>query len=143
MGDTISEEAQLPMTTYVLALIRRVPGRPPITEEAAEAIQEGHLTHIRQMMATGDLVAAGPFADDTDLRGVLLFRTDSLARVQELTADDPALVQGRLFLEIHPWYGPAGLAFPSPAVGGPTAESLALREGSPGPRKTIQSGRGP
>lgn len=100
---------------YVLALIRRVPDRPEISEEAAKTIQAGHLAHIDRMMATGELVAAGPFDDDTELRGLYLFRTGSITRVQELTAGDPAIVQGRLFLEIHPWYGPAGLEFRTPA----------------------------
>ncbi len=102
MERSVREQAPVPMATYVLALIRRVPDRAEISETEAEKIQAGHLAHIQSMMATGELVAAGPFADDTDLRGLCLFRTDSLARVQELTANDPALVQGRLSLEIHP-----------------------------------------
>jgi len=112
MERSVHEQAPVPMTTYVLALVRRVPDRPEMSEAEAEKIQEGHLAHIAAMLASGELVAAGPFADDTDLRGLCLFRTDSIARVQELTAKDPALVRGRLFLEIHPWYGPSGLAFP-------------------------------
>jgi uncharacterized protein YciI len=103
------------MAMYFLALIRRVVGRPAISEAEEQFIQAGHMAHIERMMATGDLVVAGPFGDDTDLRGLFLFRVDSLERVQELTSNDPALVKGRLFLEIHPWYGPVGLAVPSPS----------------------------
>jgi uncharacterized protein YciI len=61
------------------------------------------------MFEAGDLVIAGPFTDDGDLRGVILFQTKTLEEAQTLAASDPAVKAGRLAVEIHPWKVPSGL----------------------------------
>ena len=43
------------------------------------------------MAEQGNLLAAGPFLDDGDLRGIFLFRTTSLAEAEALAASDPAV----------------------------------------------------
>jgi uncharacterized protein YciI len=98
-----------PMTTYVFGLLRRAPDRPQIPEAEADAIQENHLAHLRRLRERGDLIVAGPFVDDGELRGILIFRNRSMEEVRELTRSDPALQTGRLVLELHELYAPAGL----------------------------------
>ena len=98
-----------PMANYVRGLLRRVPGRPKVSDAEAEAIQEGHLAHLRHLREAGFLVVSGPMLDDGDLRGVLIFRGDSLEEVRRLSESDPALKNHRLLLELHELYRPAGL----------------------------------
>ncbi|MGC2290144.1 MAG: YciI family protein [Thermoplasmata archaeon] len=105
-----SEVDRLPMmATYVLGLFRRPADLPVIPAEEVERIQEGHMGNIRRLTEAGELIVAGPFTEDTHLRGVLVFSTSSVERARELTANDPALVQGRLLLDLYTWYAPAGL----------------------------------
>jgi uncharacterized protein YciI len=105
-----SEYEKLPeMTHYVVGLLRRVPDRPVISEEASSRFQEGHMASIRRLTERGELVTAGPFEEDGDLRGILIFSTASVERARELTRDDPAISNGRLVLELWTWFGPAGL----------------------------------
>jgi uncharacterized protein len=114
------ETERLPvMTHYVLGLFRRAPGRLPVPEDEAERIQEGHLAHLRRLRESGDLIASGPFEEDADLRGVLLFSTASVDRARKLTNSDPALTNGRLVLDLYTWYAPAGLRV-APAETNPT-----------------------
>lgn len=109
-----------PMTRYVLGLYRRVPDRVPIPDPETDRIQEGHLAKIRHLMERGELITAGPFEEDTEFRGVMIFTTGSVDRAQELVKDDPAIVHGRLFLDLYTWYGPAGLQVrPHSAVASP------------------------
>ena len=97
------------MVTYFMGLIRRgETWSPEVTEESTK-LQNDHLSYIRRMFEEGVLTVAGPFTDDGDLRGVFLFRTETLEEAQALAANDPAVKSGRLIVEIHPWMVPAGV----------------------------------
>ncbi|MCI4352347.1 MAG: YciI family protein [Thermoplasmata archaeon] len=110
-----TETEKLPATTrYVLGLLRRAPNRPAVSEEEAERIQEGHLAHIRRLEKAGKIIVSGPFEGDGDLRGVLIFSASSFDDVRGLTESDPALMNGRLVLNLYTWVAPAGLRIGPP-----------------------------
>ena len=92
------------MTTYQVAFLRKGPAWTPAETEEVRAIQKGHMENIRKMGATGKLLIAGPFADNGDLRGMFIFRVDSLEEAKALAEQDPAVKAGRLVLEWHPWF---------------------------------------
>jgi len=97
------------MTIYYIGLIRRGSKWTPEVTEETERVQAEHLAHIRKMFEDGVLVIAGPFTDDGDLRGVFLFRTDTLEEAKTFAANDPAVRSGRLIVDIHPWMVPTGV----------------------------------
>ena len=97
-------DVQWEMTTYQVAFLKRGPNWTPAETPETKAIQEGHMENIRKMGATGKLVIAGPFADGGDLRGLFIFRVDTLEEAKALAEQDPAVKAGRLVLEWHPWY---------------------------------------
>ncbi len=96
------------MRPYVLAFLRSGPNKPASPEQAA-SLQQGHMANIRRMADAGQLVLAGPFMDDGELRGIYVFAVASLAEAEALTATDPAIQAGTLVMELHPWYGSAAL----------------------------------
>lgn len=101
------------MTTYYMGLIYRGERwTPERTDETAE-IQRLHLANIERLARTGEMLLAGPFLDDGDLRGVFVFQVDSLERAKELVATDPAVKAGRLRVELHPWYAVKGITYPN------------------------------
>jgi uncharacterized protein YciI len=104
------------MTRYVLGLYRRVPGRPTISDDRANEIQEGHLANLRRLTERGDLITAGPFEEDSELRGVMIFTTGSVDEATRLLGDDPAIANGRLVLDLYTWFGPAGLKVTPPGT---------------------------
>jgi uncharacterized protein len=94
--------AQPPMRTYQLAFLRRGPRWTAEKSPAVKAVQEGHMAHIREMGASGKLVAAGPFLDDGPLAGIFVF--DATPEEARALADrDPAVQAGRLLLDLHRW----------------------------------------
>lgn len=95
-------------TAYLVLLTRGAkwtPGSTPETEE----LQKKHIANIIRLAELKKLVVAGPFADDGTLRGIFVFKVDSLDEAKSLTATDPAVMAGRLGVEIHPWVVPEGI----------------------------------
>ena len=111
---TKKAEPQYEMTTYVVGFFHKGPHWT--AEETAETrrIQEGHLANFRRMAEAGKLVVAGPFKDPGDLRGMLIFKLDSVEQARVLMDADPAVKSGRLTLDLHPWLAAAGLRVSGP-----------------------------
>jgi len=96
------------MRQYVMAFLLRGPNRSQDSAEAAR-LQRAHLDNIIRLAEEGNLVLAGPFMDNGDIRGIYIFNVTTVEEAEALTASDPAIQQGRLVMELHPWYGSAGL----------------------------------
>jgi uncharacterized protein YciI len=96
------------MTAYLAFLVRGDKWTPEKTPQT-EAIQKAHMDNINRLAETKKLVVAGPFGDNGTLRGIFVFRVDSLEEARMLAATDPAVHAGRLALQIHPWVVPDGI----------------------------------
>jgi len=98
------EAADYEMTTYQVAFLRKGPAWTPGSTPELEKLQAAHLAHIGKMAASGKLVIAGPFSDGGELRGMFIFRVDTLEEAKALAEQDPAVKAGRLVLEWHAWF---------------------------------------
>jgi uncharacterized protein YciI len=96
------------MKSYVIAFLKSGPNRPTDQQKSAE-LQAAHLANIKRMAQEGSLIVAGPFLDDGDIRGIYIFNVTTTEEAEVLTATDPAIKAGSLVMELHPWYGSAGL----------------------------------
>lgn len=96
------------MRSYVMALLKSGPNRDQ-DSATRSALQRAHLDNIKRLAEEGKLVMAGPFLDDSEIRGIYIFAVSTIEEAEELTLTDPAVKAGSLIMELHPWYGSAAL----------------------------------
>jgi uncharacterized protein YciI len=112
-SEDIFGKANMPldMKTVFFGFLKKGPNRKAGDDKTPEvqALQKAHLDNINRLAATKKLVMAGPFGDDGDLRGVFVFRVDSLKEAQDLAATDPMIKTDRLRIELLPWQVPTGV----------------------------------
>jgi uncharacterized protein YciI len=96
------------MHHYVMAFLKAGPNRDQ-DSAATDSIMAAHLDNIMRMADEGKLVIAGPFLDDTDIKGIYIFNVETIDEAKALTETDAAIQSGRLIMELHPWYGSAAL----------------------------------
>ncbi len=72
------------------------------TPEGRRMLQ-AHGKVIAKMEATGKLIAAGPFGDPSDLRGLLLFRDCTIEEARRMASEDPVVQSGQITIEYHTW----------------------------------------
>ena len=99
------------MKTIYFGFLKKGPNRKVGDDKTPEVqeLQKAHIANINRLAETKKLVMAGPFGDDGELRGVFVFRVESLKEAQDLAATDPMIKIDRLKIELHPWQVPVGL----------------------------------
>jgi uncharacterized protein YciI len=112
-SEDIFQKAKMPLqlTMVYFGFLKKGPNRKDGDDKAPEVqeLQKAHLGNINRLAATKKLVMAGPFGDDGDLRGIFVFRVDSLKEAQDLAASDPMIKIDRLKIDLHPWQIPEGV----------------------------------
>ena len=101
------DKSEPSMKTYTFVMLKKGPNR---TQDSltVKDIQKRHLEHLDHMAKSFELNIAGPFLDDGNWRGLLIFNTDDVEKVKTLVEADPAVSSGRLSYEIHPWMSQQG-----------------------------------
>lgn len=83
----------------------------PETDQSPEELQElqlAHLAHLRWLAEENHISMAGPFGDNGEIRGIVIYNTATRERAVELANMDPSVKAGRLIVEIHSWWAAKG-----------------------------------
>lgn len=97
------------MVTYYMGFLVRGPRWTPERTPEVMELQKGHLAHMRKQHELGKLILAGPFGDDGRIRGIVVYKTDSMEEAIAITEQDPSVKAGRLAVEFHPWLVQKGI----------------------------------
>jgi uncharacterized protein YciI len=108
------KKPQYEMTHYVVGFFHKGPNWTAEQTDETRRMQEAHLANFQKLAEAGKLIVAGPFSDNGGLRGMLIFKLESVDEARTLMDADPTLKAGRLTLELHPWFAAAGLRVDAP-----------------------------
>jgi len=110
-SEEVMKKAASPIkfTTAYLGFLSRgakwTPEKTPQTEE----LQKAHMANMNKLAGMKKLVVAGPFGDNGQLRGIFVFKVESLEQAKQLAATDPAVQAGRLAIDMYQWLVPEGI----------------------------------
>jgi uncharacterized protein YciI len=101
----------LKMNSVYFGFLKKGPNRKDGDSDKPEIqeLQKAHIANINRLAELKKLVVAGPFGDEGELRGIFVFRVNSLQEAQDLAATDPMIKINRLRIELHPWNVPEGV----------------------------------
>lgn len=95
------------MKQYFMCFLKVGPRRNQ-DEATAAVIQKGHLAHLAELGQQRKICLAGPFGDDSGIQGVVIYSTPTYEEAVRLANEDPAVLAGRLVVEIHPFWAAVG-----------------------------------
>jgi uncharacterized protein YciI len=102
-GVNIGKSEPVP-SPYVVGVRRKGPTwKADLNTPEGRRMIQAHGEVIRKMVATGKLIAAGPFGDPADLRGLLLFRDCTIEEARRMASEDPVVKSGQITIEYHTW----------------------------------------
>jgi uncharacterized protein YciI len=95
------------MQKYFIVFLKRGPetGQSP---EVLQELQLAHLAHLRWLAEENHISMAGPFGEDGDIRGIVIYNTATRELAEELAKMDPSVKAGRLVVEVHSWWAAKG-----------------------------------
>jgi uncharacterized protein YciI len=98
------------LETFELVLLRRPSNARTHDDETLDRIQQEHLAYHASLREAGHVVTNGPVLDQPDesLRGLTFYRTGSIDEARRLAEQDPAVLAGRLEVEVMTWLCPPG-----------------------------------
>ncbi len=96
------------MKQYFMGFLMRVPDKPELDSLKVAEIQQAHLDYMSENAKTGSLLIAGPFGDDGDMRGIVIYDVATKAEADSIISNDPAVKAGRLAIDVKPWWAAKG-----------------------------------
>ena len=101
------EDSTYTMKKYYICFLKSGPNKSENPEEAA-TLQAQHLAHMADLAENGKICIVGPMADDTSLRGIVIYNAKNMEEARSYADSDPMVKAGLLEAEIHPWWTAKG-----------------------------------
>ena len=103
-SDTVIGKPEPAPSPYVVGIRRKGPSwKADLDTPEGRRMIQAHGKVIAKMEATGKLIAAGPFGDPSDLRGLLLFRDCTIEEARRMASEDPVVQSGQITIEYYTW----------------------------------------
>jgi hypothetical protein len=106
--DVTINDSTYHMKQYWFVLYTTGPDTTKLDSATSASLLQQHLAHQGEQAKRGLIQLGGPFGDDSDWRGLLLYDCDTREEVEGYLKQDPFVKRGKLVYQIHPWFGSVG-----------------------------------
>lgn len=109
-SQTQEEIEEMGLKQYIFVMYTKGNNR---TQDSASAmkIQMQHLNHLGSLAKIGVLNVAGPFLEEHNWRGLLIFDVKTKEEAENYVKKDPAVIAGRLNYTIVTWMTQMSVCF--------------------------------
>jgi YCII-related domain. len=107
--DSVILKSEHEMTTYVMGFLVKGPAWTQDKTPELVKLQQKHIAHIFSLIDSNKAAIAGPFLDNKEIRGIIVFKTDSIELARIWESDDPAVQAGRLSMQFTKWFAGKGI----------------------------------
>jgi len=94
---------KMTMQKYFIVFLKSGPNRNQSQEEAAE-LQQQHLAYLGGLYEKGIIQLNGPTDGEDEIRGFSVYAVATKAEALHLAGEDPMVKNGRLSVEVRPWW---------------------------------------
>jgi uncharacterized protein YciI len=107
--DSSKSKPAYEMKTYVMGFLVKGPTWTQDKTLELAKLQQNHIAHIFSLIDSNKAAVAGPFLDNQEIRGIIVFNTDSIELARTWESDDPAVQTGRLSMQFSKWFAGKGI----------------------------------
>lgn len=97
------------MTTCVMGFIVKGPAWTQDKTPELAKLQQNHLAHIFSLIDSDKAAIVGPLLDNQEIRGIIVFNTDSIELARTWESVDPAIQAGRFSMQYTKWFADKGI----------------------------------
>jgi uncharacterized protein YciI len=107
--DSTKSEPAYEMTTYIMGFLVKGPAWTQDKTPELAKLQQNHIAHIFSLIDSDKATIAGPFLDNQEIRGIIVFKTDSIELARTWESIDPAVQAGRFSMQFTKWFAGKGI----------------------------------
>ena len=95
---------QFKLVEFHMAVLRSGPNASLADTEEGKKIHSQHRAYVEELIKSGKMVLGGPFADDGEVKGIMVYRAKDAAEAKAWAEDNPSVKAGHVVVEMHPWW---------------------------------------
>ncbi|HEY7784626.1 MAG TPA: YciI family protein [Pyrinomonadaceae bacterium] len=95
---------EMKLVEFHMAVLKVGPNWKGMDDEAHKKVHAEHITYFEDLVKSGRAVLGGPFTDEGEIKGVIVFRAKNADEARTWAESAPAVKSGYLIAEMHPWW---------------------------------------
>jgi len=103
-GGSLSFAQENKLVQFHMAVVKKGPNWTDAKTGKVQKVRRQHRSYVKSLVGSGKAVIAGPFGDESEIRGIYIFRAANADEAKSWADADPAAKAGHHVNEMLPWW---------------------------------------